>query len=151
MTVRATSARVARTTILVATIVVAILSVWLSLDPNAYFFYQFQDQSQWTWPVEGVALIMLIIMFTAAEAIVAYIVVRAGGTWRVWQRTLLAGSLIVPWAFWKSEFVVHQPRYFLLHIVWLWGVVFFLASSFALSAGAHFVETIRTYVPRNSV
>lgn len=147
MSLKATVPRIASAAVIVAGLATVCLIVWFSLDPNKYFYYRSQDRSQWTWPGAGVALTVIT---TMVEAIVAYVVVRPSA-WRVWQRALLATPFAVPWTLWQSRFVVHMPGYYLLHLVWLWGLLFFLALAFAVSAVVSLVETVRVRALRNPV
>jgi len=52
-------------------------------------------------------------------------------------------ALLVPWGWWVSEFVVHAPGFWLLHIVWVWLIIATVAIAAVVSGGAHAYSLFR--------
>jgi hypothetical protein len=93
--------------------------VWaiaVSLDPNQYFRYEYQEAEPFEYPIADVALVMLAFL---VELGVFYGIVRPWarpiGFWRL--ATCLA--LFAAWLWACSYVVVHAPGYMHVHLIWL--------------------------------
>jgi hypothetical protein len=129
--------RIARLVIVAAGLATLAIIVFTSLDRNSYFYYRFEDRTQWEFPAAGVAMTAVATLFATALLYFAFGLAEPG---RVWTRALLAISLLAPWGWWVSEFIVHAPRYWHFHVLWVWLVIVSLGVGFAVS-GAQNVWT----------
>jgi len=126
--------RVVRVIVIAAGVVSVILIVAKSLDPDAYFYYRFQDRSRWHHPTGSVAVIAA---FTLLETAIAYIVFGVTRPGRVWARALPALLLLVPWGYTLGAYVIHAPAFYLLHVVWVWLLISCLTLAVLASGAAH--------------
>lgn len=76
-------------------------------------------------------------MAVLLETALAYFVLALRRPWRLWARAVVGLAVLVPWGWWVSEFVVHAPGYWILHMLWVWILIVLLALSALLSAGTH--------------
>jgi len=107
-------------------------TLYLSLDPRYYFFYDDERRAAWAWNPDGVLLMLAII---ALEAAVLAAVIALKRPAALWLRAVLALLPMLPWAFMSSMFVVHAPGYLMLHILWCWLLILLLAGMLVVSAG----------------
>ena len=125
--------RTAQWAVIGAGVVALIWMVVTSLDRNSYFYYLRQDRSRWEYPTSSVAFIGVAM---ALETILAYFVLARERPWRMWARALAGLGILVPWGWWISEFIVHAPGYWIVHILWVWLLIALLALSALLSGVA---------------
>jgi hypothetical protein len=126
--------RVARLLVLGAGLAAITAIVTTSLDREAYFFYRDQDRTQWEYPSGGVAFV---VVMTALETAIAYAVFAVQKPGRVWMRALGGLGLLIPWNLLASQFVVHAPGFWLLHLLWLWLLIAIVALAVLISGMSH--------------
>lgn len=102
--------RVARLVIVGGGLTALTWIVSISFDRRSYFYYRFEDRTQWEHPTAGVALIAFATLF---ETALLYFVFGLAKPGRVWARACLALWILAPWSWWVSEFIVHAPGYWL--------------------------------------
>jgi hypothetical protein len=129
--------RIARLVIVGAGLATLAMIVFTSMDRNSYFCYRFEDRTQWEFPAVGVAMTAVATLFATALLYFAFGLAKPG---RVWGRALLAISLLAPWGWWVSEFIVHAPRYWHFHVLWVWSAIGSLSVGLVVS-GAQNVRT----------
>lgn len=132
--------RVVRLVIVGAGLATLTLIVATSLDRGAYFYYRFQDRTQWEYPTAGVAMVAVA---TLCETALLYFVFGLAKPGRVWARACLALLILAPWSWWVSEFIVNAPGYWQFHVVWVWLVIVSLTVGLVASGLQHaLVRTI---------
>jgi hypothetical protein len=104
--------------------------IYLSLDPERYFFYWPEDRAKWLYDFRPVAVYCAIML---AEGAIACAAIVARRPQFLWLRSLLGLAVLVPWAWYSTMFVVHMPFYILFHHVWVWLLVLCLAAVFVVS------------------
>ncbi len=114
-----------------ASLVAVAFAVYLSLDPDKYFFYRPEDRAKWVYDPGSVALLCALML---AEAGVACIAVAARRPRVLWLRSLLGLVVLVPWARYSTMFFMHMPFYVLFHHLWVWLLVLMLCIA-ALGSG----------------
>ncbi len=101
--------------LVVAAIAVSVSMIMVSLNPENYFHYGFEDPREWYWPWQTVALFVI---FSAVEGLVFYKAVIFAVSGR-----LLVGlscfTLLFAWAVLNLMTVMHQPIYYYHHLWWL--------------------------------
>jgi hypothetical protein len=116
-----------------------------SLDRRSYFYYGFQDRyGQWEYPTAGVAMVAFA---TLCETALLYFVFGLTKPGRIWTRGFVALLILAPWSWWVSEFIVHAPGYWLLHVLWVWLVIASLAVGVVASGLQH--ARLRTITGRH--
>jgi len=95
-------------------------AVYLSLDPNNYFFHWPEDRERWVYHPGSVAVVCAFMLAAAALTLLALISPRPRA---LWLRCLLALTFLGPWALFSTMFVVHMPAYSLFHHLWVWLLV----------------------------
>jgi len=83
--------------------------VFLSLDPNSYFFYTPEARAAWTFSPGHVAMVCGIVVAEAAIWGAAFISTRPK---YLWLRSVLALILLVPWGLFTVQIVMHALRAF---------------------------------------
>jgi len=74
-------------------------------------------RSPWEYPT---VLVAFVVMATMAETGVAYAVFAKRRASPLWKPAALALLALVPWGMLLSEWVIHSPVFWMLHLVWLW-------------------------------
>ena len=117
--------------------------VALSLNRDFYFYYSDEDIPKWRHPTVAVAfLIGAAVLETAA----AYWVLGATPLRRAWVRALLA---MIPLSLWGAILVpgvIHAPRFYLAHLIWVWGLLTSLGVAALLFGGVHAYSLLRDRV-----
>jgi hypothetical protein len=111
--------------------------VWIvgtSLDPKSYFSYARQGRTGWEHPTSSVAFIAVAVIL---ETALAYFVFALRRPWHIWARALVGLAVLAPWGWWVSEFVVHAPGYWILHIMWVWLLIALLTVGAMFSGARH--------------
>lgn len=108
--------RLAALVVVVCTAAAVAWAFRLSLDPRQYFSYGPEHAALWTWDPTDV--LMVCSLMTLAGALLAWSV-AASKPKLLWLRTLIAGAVVVPWAWYSSLAVIHMPAYILLHHAWI--------------------------------
>jgi hypothetical protein len=103
--------------IAVAASVVIGISVWVSLDPNNYFFYDEEERQRWRYPT---AAILVLCGVYVAESFFIASATKLDGVSRLWPRTLVAALLFLPWSGLCTLFVMHASAVVHVHVVWTW-------------------------------
>ena len=114
--------------------------VFLSLDPDSYFFYTPEARAAWTFSPGHVAMVCGIMIAEAAIWGAALISTRPR---YLWLRSLLALVLLVPWGLFTVQIVMHAPRYVHFHHLWLWLVILSLVVAAIASGTMHIVTFTR--------
>ena len=99
------------------------LAVFVSLDPNYYFFYRMEDRAAWTYDLANVALFGTIMLLAAAIATAALVAPRPR---LLAIRGILALLLLVPWAMYLTPYVIHLHGYIVVHHLWVWLLIVIL-------------------------
>ena len=105
--------------------------VLLSLDRGTYHFYLHDDPTKWQHPTAGVVAAATLAL---GEALVLSMVLASSYLPRLWQRSLGALTLLIPFALFCSTFVIHAPGFWLVHLLWLWLVTIAVGVALGLSA-----------------
>lgn len=115
-------------------------AVYLSLDPDNYYFrHGSGGREGWAWRPLPVAIVCAAI---AGEAAVLHAVWFARLS-RAWKRALRALALVTPWVLLVSLVFMHMPRYVHLHIVWVWLVLAGLALTLLVDGVKALVARLR--------
>jgi hypothetical protein len=132
----------------VASLLSSACAVYLSLNPDNYFFYRAEDRASWVYQPSSVFFVCLIML---AEAIVACVAIVASRPNALWLRCFLGFLLLAPWAFFSTMLVVHMPFYTLFHHGWVWLLVLVLAlTAFGSAIRQFYLRFVRKETPTNS-
>ncbi len=134
-------------TVALATLAAVAFDIYLSLDPNKYFFYSPEDRQEWVYSTTSVAFVCLTMIAEAALALAAFVLRRPRA---LWLRCLFALILLAPWALFSTMFVIHMPGYTLFHHLWVWLVTLSLAVVAICSAARRLYLRWRGGPPNNS-
>ena len=124
----------ARLAIVAAGLAAAAWIVSSSFDRDSYFYYRFQDRTQWEHPTSGVALVLVATVLETSLALFVFATSRLG---RLWIRACVALSALLPWCWWVSQFIIHMPGFWLNHVLWVWLVTSLVAVALVTSALMH--------------
>ena len=124
------------TALLFALVAIAVVAfdVYVSLNPDHYYFRTPEDRADWTYDPGGVAFVCAVIL---AEAAIVCLAIVARRPKFLWIRSFIALLLLGPWSIFSTLFVVHMPGYILLHHLWVWLLVLALIVVGAVSAIRH--------------
>jgi hypothetical protein len=129
------------TTVVLAVAAGAIgFAVYLSLDPDSYFFYTRDTRDSWTFSPRHVALVCVIMLVEAVIWGAALLSVRPK---HLWLRCVFALIVLVPWGLFTIQIVMHAPRYVHFHHLWLWLVILSLVVAAIASGTMHVVSFVR--------
>jgi hypothetical protein len=126
--------RIARLAIIGAGLIAAVTIVLASIDRSAYFYYRWQDPTQWEYPSFGVAFALVAV---GLETAVLYGVLARTGPGRVWMRGLAGLAVLLLWGLVLSTAVMHAPRFWLLHLIWVWTLILITAIAVVSSGAFH--------------
>src|SRR5262249_55226478 len=129
-----------------ATLAAIGFSVYLSLDPNNYFFHWPGDREKWVYHPGSVAFVCAFMLAAAALTLLALVSHRPRA---LWLRCLLALAFLGPWALFSTRFVVHMPAYTLFHHLWVWLLVAVLLLVAVGSATRQLYRGLRGRPPNN--
>jgi hypothetical protein len=129
-----------------ATFLAVTFAVYLSLDPDKYFFYRPEDRATWVYHPDSVALLCALMLFEAGVACVA---VAARCPRVLWLRGLLGLVVLLPWAWYSTMIFLHTPFYVLFHHIWVWLMVLVLGLAAVGSGMAHFCVGVRRKTSSN--
>jgi hypothetical protein len=112
-----------------------------SLDPDNYFRYAFERKTAepWEHPTGAVAFVALATLLESATMCFVLALTRPG---RVWMRGAASLVVLVPWSAVSSAVIVHAPGFYLLHVVWLWGVLAVVVVAVTVSMAMHLFEHV---------
>jgi hypothetical protein len=122
-------------------------AIYLSLNPDYFYFRNPEDRASWAYPSSSVAFVCGVML---VEALVACLAVVANRPRALWFRCLLGLLLIGPWSFFSTMFVVHMPGYILFHHLWVWLLVLVVALVGITSAIRQLYLRLRGGPPNNS-
>ena len=88
-------------------------------------------EQPWTHPT---GTVFFIAPSTLLEAAIVYVALDERRTSPLWVRAALALLVLGPWSLFSTLFVVHAPRFILLHALWVWTLLAALAGTFIVSA-----------------
>lgn len=108
-------------------------AVYVSLDPDKYFFYWSEDRAKWVYHPGPVAFVICLMLAEAGLALAALIAPRPR---RLWIRCFLALALLAAPAAIATVLVIHAPFYMLVHHTWVWLLIAVLTLVAAVS-GLH--------------
>ena len=123
--------------VLVATAGAIACTLWVSLDPDYYFFYTEAERATWRFSLGHVLTVSGIMLIVATICGAAFLCARPE---HLWLRSLLALVMLVPWALYTTRFVIHVPGYVLIHHLWVWVNILALVAAAAVSATMHVVS-----------
>lgn len=103
-----------------ATMAAVGFALYLSFDPDKYFFYKPEDRASWVYQPGSVIFVCSVMMAEAAFLLMALIAPRPRS---LWLRCLLGLIILGPWALVPTMFVLHMPWYTLFHHAWVWTLV----------------------------
>jgi hypothetical protein len=126
--------------VLVATAGALGFALYLSLDPDNYFFYTAEDRARWQFSFGHVLLVCGIML---AEAVIWGVALLSTRPKHLWVRSLIALLVLVPWGLYTIQFVMHTPVYVHFHHLWLWLVILSLAVTAVASGTMHAVSIAR--------
>jgi hypothetical protein len=112
-----------------------------SLDRNAYFYYRHMSRPPWEYPT---ALVLFVVLATVAETGVAYALFARTRVQPLWKPAALALLALVPWGMVLSEWVIHSPGFWLLHLSWLWLLIAVIAVAATISGAANGYRALRS-------
>ena len=129
-----------RVAVVAAGSVAAVTIVAVSLNPDNYFFYRFQDRTSWRHPT---AFVLVTILLIATETWIAWQALAAAEFRRLWARALPSIGFLVlfAWAFMFT--VIHAPGFHIVHVLWLWLLTLGLAGAAVLSGASALYERLR--------
>lgn len=105
--------------------------LYLSLNPDRYFFYTAEDRARWQYSTEHVLLVCGIMLAEGLISGAALLSTRPG---RLWVRCLIALAVLIPWGLYTIQIVMHAPVYVHFHHLWLWLVILSLVVT-AIASG----------------
>jgi hypothetical protein len=108
-------------------LVAAVVISRSSLDPQQYFRYGDKPALPIRDPTGTVAFVVGVI---SLEGGILYLLLRPWQAGWPWPRALVALLIFTAWLWLCSVVVVHAPGYVLLHAVWVFALVVFLAANF---------------------
>src|SRR6266850_3938284 len=114
--------------------------VFLSLDPDSYFFYTPEDRAARTFSPWHVALVCCVMV---AEAVIWAAALISRRPKFLWLRSLLALIVLVPWGLFTIQIAMHAPRYVRFHHLWLWFVILSLVIAAIASGTMHAISLAR--------
>jgi hypothetical protein len=105
-------------------------TVYLSLDPEKYFYYRPEDMAAWKWDPLAVAVVCGIMIVGTGLISVVFVLQKPR---RLWLRTLLILVPVGTWTFISTSYFLHMPAYVLFHHLWFFAItgvllIVFLAS-----------------------
>lgn len=106
-------------------------TLYLSLDPDSYFFYTAEDRARWQFRPGHVLLVCVVMLVEALTWGAALLSTRPA---RLWVRCLVALAALIPWGLYTFQIVMHAPVYVHFHHLWLWLVILSLAVT-AIASG----------------
>ena len=115
-------------------------ALYLSFDPDSYFFYTAEDRARWRFSTGHVLLVCGIML---AEAVIWGAALLSTFPRRLWLRCLLALAVLVPWGLYTLQIVMHAPLYVHFHHLWLWLVILSLVIGAITSGTIHAVSLAR--------
>ncbi|MDF1501812.1 hypothetical protein [Roseisolibacter sp. H3M3-2] len=114
--------------------------VWVSLQPDAYYFATAAERSAWRWAWPPVAFVCLLM---ALEALLVWAILVSRGGWALWKRALGGIAVLVPWMALSAIFVIHGSGYFGWHVLWLCALVAILLLCALASLGRAAADRLR--------
>ena len=132
----------------VAALGAVVCDVYLSLNPDYYFFYKPQDRANWLYDPGSVSLVCCVML---VESLVAFLAFTARRPRALWVRCFIGLLVLGPWSFFSTMFVVHMPGYFLFHHLWVWLLVAVLAVGLIGSIVWQMFLRLRKGPPNSSV
>jgi hypothetical protein len=132
--------RVAQVAVILVGLFAVVTIVTSSYNPDAYFHYAHKPRPPWEHPTTSVALV---VGAAVLEVGILYAALRLRRPKRLWMRSLVGLGIITPWALAISEYVVHMPGYWLLHLLWVWAVLLGLLLLAVGSACLHAYSALR--------
>ena len=115
-------------------------TLYLSLDPDSYFFYTAEDRARWQFRPGHVLLVCGVML---AEALIWGAALLSIRPRCLWVRCLLALAVLVPWGLYTIQIVMHAPVYVHFHHLWLWLVILSLVVTAIASGTMHAVSLAR--------
>jgi hypothetical protein len=122
------------------TLIASGLAIYISYNPNYYFFYDQSDRSTWVHPTANV---LLFCTFIIAEAFILATVVAAPKPVQLWKRSIIGAIVLIPWVLYSTRFVIHMPGYILVHHLWAWIITIIAVTTGLLSAISHAISTAK--------
>src|SRR5262245_25671590 len=116
--------------VLVATASAIGFALYLSLDPDNYFFYNAEDRARWRFSPGHVLLVTGVMLAEALIWCAALLIIRPR---RLWLRSLIALFVLIPWGLYTLRYVMHTPVYVHFHHLWLWLVILSLFGTVVVS------------------
>jgi hypothetical protein len=132
--------RTVQTLVLVAGVTAACSIVATSLNRDLYFHY---PGAEWKYPTAGVAIF---IGAVALETVGAWWVFGVTTQFPVWPRALLVLAPPVLWGIMLAQAVIHAPRFYLAHLVWVWCLIIAMGVTALVSGGTHAYTLLRRRV-----
>jgi len=139
--------KITTATVALATLAAVGFAVYLSLDPDNYFFYGPDDRAKWVYHPGSVAFVC---SFMLAEAALTLLALIASRPQALWLRCLLGLALLGPWALLSTMAVMHVPVYTLFHHLWVWSLVLSLLLVALASGTRRLYLRLRGGPPNNS-
>jgi hypothetical protein len=114
--------------------------VWISRQPETYYFATAAGRAarEWAWP--PVAFVCLLM---AMEALLVWAILVSRGGWPLWKRALGGIAVLVPWTALSAIFIIHGTGYFGWHVLWLCALVAVLLLSALASLGWAAADRLR--------
>lgn len=91
-----------------------------SLDRDQYFFYSHQRREAWEYPA---LLVVFVVVAIFAETAVTYAVFARRRPVALWKPAAVALALLVPFGLFLAQWVMHSPRFWALHLIWVWFLI----------------------------
>ncbi len=107
-------------------------------DPSSYFFYSPEDRARWVYPLRHIVIVCGAVL---GEALVAASALALDRPPRLWARCAVALLVLVPWALFTFQIVMHAPRYVHFHHLWLAAVLLVLVA-FGLASGVRHIWSV---------
>jgi hypothetical protein len=118
----------------------AVMIVAVSLNPDTYFFYRFQDRTRWRYPT---VFVLVTILLSAAETWIAWRALAEPEFRRLWARALPSSGFLVVLAWALLFTVIHAPGFHIVHVLWLWLLTLGLAGAAVLSGASALYQKLR--------
>jgi hypothetical protein len=94
--------------------------VWISRQPETYYFATAAGRAAWEWAWPPVAFVCLLM---AMEALLVWAILVSRGGWPLCKRALAGAAGLVPWTGLSAIFVIHGAGYLGWHVLWLCALV----------------------------